>query len=261
MKSRTLVARSIVASLLLLTLSALARPAAGETLIVSAAASLTDALGEIGKIYEARSPDLVDFNFGASSTLARQVEASAPVDVFVSADEEIVGRLENRNLLVPGTRTSLLSNTLVIVIAKDSTLAFHSVRDLAAENVRSVALAEPGSVPAGIYAREYLQKLGIWEKIRPKVIPTENVRAALAAVEAGNADAAIVYRTDAGISVKVRVGFEVPVAQGPKISYAAAVIRDSRHAEAARKFLSFLGSPEAGAVFRRYGFVVTGKNR
>jgi molybdate transport system substrate-binding protein len=232
-----------------------------ETMIVSAAASLTDVLGEIGKMYERRSPDLVTFNFGASSMLARQVEASAPVDVFVSADEEIVDRLDKKNLLLPGTRVSLLSNALVIVVAKDSAIAVASPGGLASERIRSVALAEPGSVPAGIYARDYLRKLGIWEAIEPKVVPTENVRAALAAVEAGNADAAIVYRTDAGISKKVRIALEVPGEGGPKISYAAAVIRDSRHGENARAFLSFLASPEAAAVFRRYGFLVPEKKR
>ena len=234
----------------------LARRGFSETLLVSAAASLTDALGEIGRVYEGRSPDLVNFNFGASSTLERQIEESAPVDVFLSADEALVDRLEQRNLLAAGTRRSLLSNTLVIAVSKDSALAIPSPRALASDGVHSLALAEPSSVPAGIYAREYLQKLGIWESVRPKVIPTENVRAALAAVEAGNADAAIVYRTDAAISRRVRVAFEVPVADGPKISYPAAVMRESRHAEAARKFLSFLESPAAAGIFRRYGFRV-----
>jgi molybdate transport system substrate-binding protein len=244
---------------LLLAFLVLCVRASAETILVSAAASLTDALGEIGKMYEARSPDLVNFNFGASSLLARQVEASAPVDVFFSADEALLDRLEKQNLLAGGTRRSILSNTLVVVVPEDSALAMHSARALASAGVHSVALAEPASVPAGIYAREYLQKLGIWEEIRPKVIPTENVRGALAAVESGNADAAIVYRTDAGISKSVRVAFEVPAAEGPRISYPAAVVRGSRHAEAAKKFLSFLESAAASEVFRRYGFLLTGK--
>ena len=241
--------------LLSLLLAACARRAAAGTLLVSAAASLTDALGEIGKMYEARSPDRVNFNFGASSALARQIEASAPVDVFFSADEAQLDRLEKRNLLAPGTRRSLLSNTLVIVVEKGSALAIDSPGALASDRVHSLALAEPGSVPAGVYAREYLQKLGIWESVRRKVIPTENVRGALAAVESGNADAAIVYRTDAAISKKVRVAFEVAAAEGPRISYPAAVIRDSRHAAAARAFLSFLESPAAAGIFRRHGFL------
>ena len=238
-----------------LALFAGARSGFSETLIVSAAASLTDALGEIGKLYEARSPDLVNFNFGASSLLERQIEASAPVDIFFSADEALVDRLEKLNLLAAGTKRSILSNALVIVVAKDSALAIASPRALASDSVRSLALAEPGSVPAGIYAREHLQRLGIWQKVLPKVIPTENVRGALAAVEAGNADAAIVYRTDAGISKRVRIAFEVPPAEGPRISYAAAIVRESRHAEAAKKFLAFLESTAASGIFRRYGFL------
>ena len=230
-----------------------------ETIIVSAAASLTDVLGEIGKVYESRSNDLANFNFAASSLLARQVEESAPVDVFFSADEALMDRLEKENLLAPGTRRALLSNALVLVVAGDSAIAIRSPRDLLSGGVRSLALAEPGSVPAGIYAREYLQKIKLWEGLRPKVIPTENVRAALAAVEAGNADAAIVYRTDAAISKKVRVAFEVPASEGPRISYPAAVIRESRHVEAAKKFLAFVESPEAARIFRRYGFAVISK--
>ena len=234
--------------------------ASAETIIVSAAASLTDVLGEIGRVYESRSKDRVSFNFAASSLLARQVEESAPVDVFLSADEALTDRLENENHLVPGTRRSLLSNTLVIVVAGDSAIGIRSPRELTSRNVRSLALAEPGSVPAGIYAREYLQKLNLWESVRPKVIPTENVRAALAAVEAGNADAAIVYRTDADISKKVRVAFEVPASDGPRISYSAAVIRESGHVEAAKKFLAFAESPEAARIFRRHGFAVISKS-
>jgi molybdenum ABC transporter, periplasmic molybdate-binding protein len=236
------------------------RPAQSETVIVSAAASLTDALQEIGKAYQAGSRDRIELNFGASSLLARQIEEGAPVDLILSADEASLDRLAGKNLLAAGTRRSLLSNTLVIVVENGSPLAIDSPRALASDRVRSVALAEPDSVPAGIYAREYLQSLGIWEKIRAKVIPTENVRGALAAVEAGNADAAIVYRTDARISERVRTVFEVPALEGPKISYGCALVRGSSHPEAARKFLFFLESPASSAVFRRYGFLPkTGK--
>jgi molybdate transport system substrate-binding protein len=196
----------------------------------------------------------VALNFGASNQLARQVEEGAPVDLFLSADEASVDRLERKGLLAAGSRRSILSNTLVVVVEKESPLKVDAPLALASPSVRSLALAEPGSVPAGIYAREYLQALGIWESVRPKVIPTENVRAALAAVESGNADAAIVYRTDAGISRKIRVAYEVPAESGPPISYGAAIVRDTRQAGAARRFLAYLESPAAGAVFRRYGF-------
>jgi len=212
------------------------------TLHVSAAASLSDALTEIAAGYK---PDTIVLNFGASSTLARQIEAGAPVDVFISADEQKMDQL--RGLVV--ARRTILSNTLVIVTTSDSRIA--SPRDLLA--VRRLALAEPRSVPAGIYAKQYLTKLGLWDRIAPNVIPLDNVRAALSAVEAGNADAAIVYKTDALISKKVRVAYEVPRKDGPKISYPAAVVTDSK---AARRFVDYLGSDAARAIFRKYGFLL-----
>jgi molybdate transport system substrate-binding protein len=228
---------------------------AAETLTVSAAASLTEAVQEIGKVYETKTGVRIELNFGGSNQLARQIEEGAPVDLFLSADEASVDRLEKKGLLASGTRSSILSNALVIVVEKGSALPVDSPAALASEPVHSIALAEPDSVPAGIYAREYLQGLGLWEKVRPKVIPTENVRAALAAVESGNADAAIVYRTDAGVSRKVRVAYEVPPGTGPPISYGAAIVRESAHPTAAREFLRYLASPAASAVFRRYGFL------
>ena|SRR6185369_2634410 len=243
------------AAFLVLALAISARGVFSEGLTVSAAASLTEAVREIGQSFEKATGVRVELNFGASNQLARQIEEGAPVDVFLSADEASVDRLEKKGLLAGGTRRSILSNTLVIVVEKGSPLAVDSPQALASERLHSLALAEPGSVPAGIYAREYLQGLGLWQNVQPKVIPTENVRAALAAVESGNADAAIVYRTDAGISRKVRVAYEVPPAAWPRISYGAAIVRESRQASAARRFLSHLESPSATAVFLRYGFL------
>lgn len=222
---------------------------------MSAAASLTDALEEIGRGWEAAFHEDVAFNFAASSALARQIEEGAPVDVFISADEAAVGRLGGKGLLLPGSRRSLVSNVLVIVVEKGSPLAIDGPRALASARVATLALAEPDSVPAGIYARKYLEGLGLWESIRAKVVPAENVRAALAAVEGGNADAAIVYRTDARISRRVRVAYEVPAASGPRISYGAAAIAATAVPEKARRFLDYLSGPAAAAVFRRFGFL------
>ena len=214
-----------------------------------AAASLTDALEEIAKNYEARSGDRVVFNFGASSILARQIEQGAPADLFLSADEEKMDFLARRGLIE--SRVSVLSNSLVIVTTEKT---IRHPRELV--NVDSLALAEPSSVPAGIYARKWLQSIGLWDRVAGKVIPTENVRAALAAVEAGNADAAIVYATDARISRKVRVVYAVPRAQTPKISYPFAVVKESEHRHAAHRLLAYLRSRDALAVFAKYGFDV-----
>jgi molybdate transport system substrate-binding protein len=231
-----------------------AHPALGKELVVFAAASLTDALKEIGAAYEDSTVVEVRFNFAASNLLARQIAAAAPADLFASADEGRMDFLEEQGLVVEGTRISLLSNTLVIVVGADSRLAIHSEADLARPEVRSIALAEPQSVPAGIYAKQHLEQLGLWHKIMDRVVPTENVRAALAAVASGNVDASIVYKTDAAISKKVRVAHEVPAAQGPRISYPFAVLTAAGDPATARRFLDYLASESGRAVFSRYGF-------
>ncbi len=223
-------------------------------LTVHAAASLTDALKELAPVYEKQSGDKLLFNFGASSQLARQIKEGAPADVFFSADEAQMNNLDSAGLLASGTRENLLGNTLVIVVPNDSALKFSSVADLAKPEVKKIAVAEPNSVPVGVYTKEYLTKLGVWDKVLPKVVPTDNVRASLAAVESGNVEAGTVYKTDALISKKVKIACEVPAAEGPKITYPIAALKDSKNPEASRKLLKFLGSGEARGVFARYGF-------
>jgi len=225
-------------------------------LTVFAAASLTDSLKEIAAAYEKQSGDKIIFNFSASSTLARQIEEGAPVDIFFSADEAKMDGLEKKGLIDISTRRSRLGNTLVVVVATDCALQINSASDLTNAAVKRIALADPKAVPAGIYARKWLDNFQLWPSIEPKVIPTENVRAALAAVESGNVDAGVVYKTDAAISKKVKVVFEVPVADGPKISYPVAMVASAPQPEAAKHFLGYLVGNEAGAVFTRYGFIV-----
>lgn len=221
-----------------------------------AAASLADSLKEIAGTYQKESGDKIIFNFGASSLLARQIEEGAPADLFFSADEAKMDGLEKKGLIVKETRKSRLGNSLAIVVTKDSALAISSAKDLAGEKVKRLALAEPKTVPAGIYAKEYLTKQNLWAALEPKLVPTENVRAALAAVESGNVDAGIVYQTDAAISKKVKVALAIPAVEGPKISYPLALVKDSKQPDAAKKFLAYLEAKAAGEVFRNYGFVV-----
>jgi molybdate transport system substrate-binding protein len=133
-----------------------------------------------------------------------------------------------------------------------------SAAQLADPKIQKIALGQPQSVPAGIYAKEYLQKLGIWAQVEARVIPMENVRAALAAVETGNVDAGIVYKTDALHSHKVKVAYEVPVADGPAIAYPAALVRGSKHAASAKKFLDYLGKGSSLKTFEKYGFIAKG---
>jgi molybdate transport system substrate-binding protein len=223
---------------------------------VFAAASLTDSLKEIAATCEKNSGDKIIFNFAGSGLLARQIEEGAPVDVFFSADEARMDALEKKDLIVGATRRSRLSNTLVIVVAADSTLKIASPEGLAGPLVRQIALADPGTVPAGIYSKEFLEKRKLWSAVMGKVVPAENVRAALAAVESGNVEAGMVYKTDAAISKRVKVACEIPAKEGPAISYPVAVVRGSRNMEAARKFVDCVNSPDATRVFEKYGFIV-----
>ncbi len=240
-------------------LAAIVLPLRAVDLNVFAAASLSDALKELAPAYEAKSGDGLRFNLGASSTLARQIKEGAPADVFFSADEAKMDDLAKAGLIAADTRATLLSNTLVIVVHAENGAPVKTPADLATDIVKRLALAETQSVPAGIYAREYLVKLGLWDKMSGKVVPTENVRATLAAVESGNAEAGIVYKTDALISKKVRIAYAVSAADGPKIAYPLAVMKDSKNGDAARKLAAFLASPDARAVFEKYGFLPAGK--
>ncbi len=223
-------------------------------LMVHAAASLTEAMREIGDAYQKETGTVIRCNFGASSILARQIEEGAPADLFLSADEAKMEALEQKGLLIPGTRRRFLSNSLVIIVPADVSAVPTSASDLAQPRYKKLALAEPQTVPAGIYAREYLENLGLWDALKEKVVPTENVRGALAAVESGNVDAGIVYKTDSILSRKIKVAIEVPAAEGPKITYPLAVVKSSKEPERSRKFAEYLAGPVARRVFEKFGF-------
>jgi molybdate transport system substrate-binding protein len=207
-------------------------------------------------MYEQEAGEKVRYNFGASSILARQIQEGTPGDIFFSADEAKMDGLEKKGLIRKDTRKSLLSNTLVIVVLADSKLQFSSAQDLL--NIKgNIAIAEPQSVPAGIYAKEYLKKIGIWNKVIDRLIPTENVRAALAVVESGNVEAGIVYKTDAEISRGVKIAHEISKDEGPKISYPLAVLTEAKDFDAAKKFYDYLLSTKAIDIYRKYGFLLT----
>jgi molybdate transport system substrate-binding protein len=223
---------------------------------VFAAASLTDSLKQIAADYQKKTGNTIVFNFEASSILARQIEAGAPADIFFSADETQMDRLAERGLIDPATRVDRLRNTLVVVTPSDSTLRIHSPGDLAADGVKQIALADPKAVPAGVYAKEWLERNHVWDAVKPKVVPAENVRAALAAVASGNVDAGVVYKTDAAISKHVKIVYEVPRVGGPDIRYPMAVVKTSEHPEEAKRFFEYLESNDATRVFERFGFAI-----
>jgi molybdate transport system substrate-binding protein len=164
--------------------------------------------------------------------------------------------LEKKGLIVKETRKSRLSNSLVIVVAADSALPIKSANDLTSAKVKRLALADPKTVPAGIYAKAFLEKAKLWPAVESKVVPTDNVRAALAAVESGNVEAGMVYKTDAAISKTVKVACQIPANDAPAISHPMAVVKDTKQPDAARKFLDHLDSAEAGRVFAKFGFIV-----
>ena len=225
-------------------------------ILVSAATSLKDVLSDIGRAYQTTSKTVVRFNFGSSSELERQIEAGAPADVFFSADSEKMDMLDQKGLIDRATRKNLLSNALVLIAPMDSRSMLQAPRDLLNPEVRRIALAQPDSVPAGIYAKKYLEAEGLWSGVAVKVVPVLDVRATLAAVESGNVDAGFVYKTDAAISNKVRKVYEVPPGKGPKIVYPIAVMRNSKAKTAATAFVAYLSSSAGAGVFKKYGFIV-----
>jgi molybdate transport system substrate-binding protein len=242
-----------VAALLAAVLAAPAAAQRPQEVLVSAAASLTEVMQRIAAAYEARTGTRVVLNLGASNTLARQIAAGAPVDLFVSADVAQMDAV--RNDIVAATRVDLLSNQLAIAVPADRPRPVRSARDLADPAFRRIALGDPAAVPAGAYARRYLERAGVWALVEPRIVPAGSVRLALAAVENGAADAAIVYVTDVAAARDVRLALAVPIAAAPRIVYPAAVIRTAPHAGAARQFLAFLRGRAAAAIFRGAGFI------
>jgi len=253
-ESWSLTARTRVLCFALMAVAGVNLPAA--EIVVFAAASLADSLKEIGAAYEKQTGDKVVLNFGASSFLARQIEEGAPADIFFSADEARMDALDRKGLVAKETRTSRLSNSLVIVVAADSALTIKSAKDLTEPKVKRIALADPKTVPAGIYARAYLEQAKLWPGLESKVVATDNVRAALAAVESGNVEAGMVYKTDAGISKLVKIACEIPASETPAISYPMAMLKEARNPDGAKRLLKYLESDEAGRVFEKFGFII-----
>ncbi|HTO42251.1 MAG TPA: molybdate ABC transporter substrate-binding protein [Rhizomicrobium sp.] len=233
-------------------------PVRAADVTVFAAASLSDVLQDIGKSYEAQTKQKVVISFAASSALAKQIEAAAGADVFISADTDWMNYLDTRGRLLPGSRKNLLSNTLVLIAPVDSGAPLLEVRDLFklhdALHGGRLALADPDSVPAGKYARSALEALGVWPSVKGRLANAENVRVALAYVARKEAPLGIVYRTDALSEPKVKVIGTIPANTHPPIIYPAALTRDAK--PAAKAFLAYLSGKTARAAFKKAGFIV-----
>jgi molybdate transport system substrate-binding protein len=224
---------------------------------VFAAASLSDALKEIGDAYKRDTGNAVVFSFAASSALARQIEASSGADVFVSADTGWMDYLDSRGLIAHASRLDLLGNRLVLIAPADSKVALTLTPHFnlaGALGEGRLALADPAGVPAGRYAKAALMSLGVWETVANKVVPAENVRVALAYVARGEASFGIVYATDAKAELKVRVVAVFPDDAYPRIVYPAALTKEAK--PEARAFLAYLSGARAKAIFKKAGFTL-----
>jgi len=254
--NRRILLSSALASTLALSFSAIpagAQPAGSIT--VFAAASLTDSLKAVADAYKGKTGQAVTLSFGASSTLARQIEQGARADIFFSADSDWMDYLQGKGLIASGTRKDLLGNQLVLVAGPKAPSAprIGPHFDLTgALGDRRLALADPASVPAGKYAKAALTALGVWDSVASKLAPAENVRVALEYVARGEAPYGIVYATDAKVAPAVRVAGVFPENTHAPIVYPAALIRTA--SPGAKKFLDFLGSPETRTIFKKAGF-------
>ena len=243
-----------------LLLLCVAAPVRAADLTVFAAASLGDAMGELASAWEAETGQAVTLVFAGSSTLARQIDAGAPADVYVSANAAWMDWLAERGRVVAGSRVDIAANRLVIVaqdpaaLSEDEVTSATDIAGLLGEDGR-LAIALPDAVPAGIYAKAALTDLGLWEALSTRLAPTDNVRAALALVALGEAPAGVVYATDAAAEPGVVVAGVFPEPSHPPIRYPAAVVAESGQADAAGAFVAWLTEDAAQAILARYGFL------
>lgn len=246
--------RRLLAIGLAVLLGAGAATALAADLTISAAASLSNAFKALAPAFEAQHPGVrLQFNFAASDALLAQIAKGAPVDVLACADQDTMDRAEAQRLLVTGTRRNFAANTLVLVEPADSRLGLRALADLGRRDVTRVALGKPEGVPAGRYARGALDAAGLWPVVQGKAVYAINVRQALDYVARGEVEAGFVYATDAAAQKdKVKVAFTVPTSSA--ITYPIAVVAGTAHAEAARRFVDFVGSAAGQAVLAQHGF-------
>jgi molybdate transport system substrate-binding protein len=229
-------------------------PPSRTEITVSAAISLKDALDEIARLYESENPGVViHLNLGASGTLQQQIEQGAPVDVFISASPAQMDGLASQKLIFADTRKDLVRNKVALIVPKDRP-GVMNFQDLAQPSVKVIATGDPQSVPAGKYAQEVLTHFGLFDELKPKFVFAKDVRQVLTYVETGNADAGIVYATDARTSTRVSVVATAPEDSHAPVVYPVAVIAGSKNPQAARKLVDFLVGPKSADVFQKFGF-------
>lgn len=236
-----------------------AQPAAQPVeLNISAAVSLKDALTEIQTKYQEKAPNVhLVYNMGSSGAMQKQIEQGAPADIFISAATKEMDELDAKNLVNKATRKNLVGNKLVLIVPKDSNLKITTFEELTQDSIKKIAIGEPNSVPAGQYAQQTLQKLGLWDKVKDKLVFTKDVRTVLTYVEAGNIDAGVVYYTDALSSNKVKAVATAEENLHDPIIYPIAILSGTKNQKAAEDFLAYLLSPDGKEIFEKYGFITT----
>lgn len=222
-------------------------------IIISAAASLRDSLDKIAVLYEKQHPDIdLVFNYGASGTLQKQIEQGAPADLFFSAGDKQMKALVDGGLV--SDNTELLKNQLVVVVPSDSMTPIATITQLTDKSFKKVAVGQPESVPAGQYAQQSLTAKNVWDTLQSKLVFAKDVRQVLSYVETGNADAGIVYKTDALTSNKVKIALTVGAHVHKPINYPVGLVKESKHQAAAKAFYSYVQTKSASDVFTSYGF-------
>ena len=246
----------LAAALALVVLLARAGPAAAQELTLSVAISMKEAIEELGRTFTQSRPGVVlRYNFGGSGELSKQIEAGAPVDVFVSAATRQMDELETRGLLVPGSRRVFARNVLVAIQPADSAFDLARPTDLLDPRVKRIVIGNPKTVPVGQYTEESLRALGLWARLADKLVFAENVRQALDYVARGEVDAGFVYATDVRARAgRVKEAFRPTEDTYRPVVYPAAVVTDSKHRALAQAFVELLLSPAGRAVLTRFGF-------
>ena len=232
------------------------RRAGAQDLTLSVAISMKEAVTELGGRFQTSHPGItLRYNFGSSGELQKQIEAGAPVDLFLSAGQLQMDELEKRGLIIPTTRRVFARNILTVVKPADSRLDITKPADLAGARVGKIVIGNPKTVPVGQYSEESLRTLGLWERVRSKLIFAENVRQALDYVARGEVDAGFVYTTDAALRAdRVKEAFRPPEDTYRPVVYPAAVVRDTKHPAVAQAFIELVLNRDGQAVLSRLGF-------
>ncbi len=246
--------KALAVSLLVVILAATG--ASAQEMVLSVAVSLKDAAEELGRGFTASRPGLtLRYNFGASGDLQKQIEAGAPVDVFLSAASRQMDELDKQRLIVTASRRAFARNVLTVIKPADSRVDIAKAADLLEPRVQKIVVGHPKTVPAGQYAEESLRALGLWEKLQPKLIFSENVRQALDYVARGEVDAGFVYATDAASRAQgVKEAFRPPEDTYRPVVYPGAVVAASKHAALAQAFLDHLSGAQGRTILARWGF-------